>query len=363
MENTLWSDILAQKTNLGNVVRHLYTGERACVEAAATALRDQKPILFVGVASAAYSSMPAESYFRRHGRFASVLCASEALYSTPAQLEGAHVVVNSRSGETAEVVKLARLLHDRGIPFVAITNEPDSTVARLATYLIWAKTHKDHLVSINVVTGMMTAALVLASAVVGKMDALREDLEQLADAMSAAVETSIECSSGLLAFFAGCRPLHLLYRGAYEGSAKCARLVLEEVARTPSVPLGAAEFRQGPNEVIDEEFGAVVFLGRGERATLNLSLCHEIVQCGGRVAVITADSDTGMNVHDRMLVISLPAVAEDLMPVLAVVPLQLLAYRLAEAQGYEPGDVRYIAKVILSEHGVPNAPQAAVEEA
>ena len=356
MGNSLWSDILVQKKNLGNVVRHLYSGGRPRVEASAAALRDERPILFVGVASAAYSSMPAESYLRRHGRFASVLCASEALYSTPAQLEGAHVVVNSRSGETVEAVKLAQLLRDRNIPFIAITNESDSTVARIATYVICANTHKDHLVSINVVTGMMTAALVLASAVVGKMDALHEDLEKLTAAMSEAVETSIACSSHLRDFFSGCRPLHLLYRGAYEGSAKCGRLVLEEVARVPSVPLGAAEFRQGPNEVIDERFAAVVFLGRGARAKLNLSLCHEIVQCGGRVAVIADDPETGMTEHDRMLVVRLPAVEEDLMPVLAVMPLQLLAYRLAEAQGYEPGEVQYISKVILSEHGVPNVP-------
>ena len=355
MENSLWSDILAQKENLRNVVRHLYSTERGPIERAAAALRDQKPILFVGVASAAYSSMPAESYLRRHGRFSSVLCASEALYSTPSQLEHAHVVVNSRSGETVEVVKLAHMLQDRGIPFVAMTNEPDSTVARLATHVIWANTHKDDLVSINVVTGMMTAALVLASAIVGTLDSLRDDLDELADSMSAAVDTSIDCSSRMREFLAGIRPLHLLYRGAHEGTAKCGRLVLEEVARTPSVPLGAAEFRQGPNEVINDMFGAIVFPARGVKAELNASLCREILQCGGRVVLITDDPDTGpTDQSDRMMTVRVPRVAEDLTPVVAVIPLQLLAYRLAEAQQFEPGEVQYISKVILSEHGVPN---------
>ena len=48
------------------------------------------------------------------------------------------------------------------------------------------------------------------------------------------------------------RPIHLLYRGVTSGAVYCAQLALEEVARFPSVPLEAAEFRQGPNEVVVE---------------------------------------------------------------------------------------------------------------
>ncbi len=354
MENSLWSDILMQRSNLPSVVRHLSTTERESIDEAAAFIRNDRPIALIGVASAAYACMPAEAYLGRRGRYASVMCASEALYSTPQRLAAANVVINSRSGETVEVVKLGRYLRDHDIPFVAITNEPESTLATLATHVIRARTHKDDLVSINVVTGMMTATLALAAAVAGELDDLQPHFEHLAAAMSQCVDTSAAHGSQMLDVFADVRPVHLLYRGGFRGSAYCGRLVLEEVARTPGVTLGAAEFRQGPNEVIDGRFGAVVFVGDGEQGDLNRALCREIADCGGRVMAITADTSSGFAADDRTMVVRLPRVQEFLMPVLAVVPLQVLAYRLAEAQGYSPGAVQFISKVIVREAGIPN---------
>jgi fructoselysine-6-P-deglycase FrlB-like protein len=52
---------------------------------------------------------------------------------------------------------------------------------------------------------------------------------------------------------------------------------------------------------------------------------------------------------------AIPNVPDELISVLAVVPAQVLAYKLAEAQGYQPGTTRYITKVILAEQGIPNA--------
>ena len=62
---------------------------------------------------------------------------------------------------------------------------------------------------------------------------------------------------------------------------------------------------------------------------------------------------SGIKNGERMRVFPLPGFHDALRPVLEIVPVQALAYRLAEAQGYEPGDVRYISKVILSEEGIP----------
>jgi fructoselysine-6-P-deglycase FrlB-like protein len=55
-----------------------------------------------------------------------------------------------------------------------------------------------------------------------------------------------------------------------------------------------------------------------------------------------------------LLAFPLPALPDALRAVLEVVPIQLLAYGLAQAQGYAPGQVRYITKVIRNEAGIPN---------
>ena len=341
--NKLWNDILVQPQNLATVVKHLYGPERQRLETTARFLANDRPIIFTGVASAAYLCHPAETYLNAHGRLASVVYGADALYTHLPALKSANVVLNTRSGETAEIVRLAHALVERGIPFVTITNEPESTAARLATHILWTNTHKDDLVSINVVTGMMTATLVLGAAVLEGSEARRDSLESLPDQMDSILAESIQRGDEICRMFAKFRPIHLLYRGALKGAAYNARLVLEEAARTPGVPVEAAEFRQGPNEVVDERFGALVFVPNGQPGSLTRSLVTDVRRSGGRALTIGQSSD-----------ISIANVPDELLSILAVIPAQILAYKLAEAQGYEPGTTRYITKVITAEEGIPN---------
>jgi glutamine---fructose-6-phosphate transaminase (isomerizing) len=353
MENKLWADIQAQGANLTAVVEHLYSTERGPVEAAGAFVRNERPLALIGVASAQYLCKTTVNYLNQHGRPASDWCAGEAVYSMLPALRSSNVIINSRSGETAEVVKLCQLLAAEDIPYVLITNEQGSTAARLARHVIWANTRKDELVSINVVSGMMLATLALAAAVVGELDALRPKAEQLARVMAEVVQRASQQAAEIGRFFAGVRPIYLLYRGASSGAAYCGRLVLEEVARQPAIAIGAAEFRQGANEVIDERFGAVLFIPGGKQGELNLKLAADIQNSGGRVLLVGQVNApvTGRPTELLFPILDLP---DTLSPVVEVVPVQLLAYELARAQGYEPGQVRFISKVILSEEGIPN---------
>ncbi len=344
LPNPLWSDILAQPANLDAVVQHLYGAERARLEAAADFLRNERPIALIGVASAAYLCHPAETYLCARGRFASVLYAADALYTHLPALQNANVVINTRSGETAEIVRLGQALRQRGIPFMAITNEPQSTLAQMADHILWCNTRKDDLVSINVVSGMMTATLALAAAALGELDQMQPVFAALPSQMELTLEQALRRAADLYASFAATRPIHLLYRGALKGAAYNSRLVLEEIARTPAAPIEAAEFRQGPNEVVDERFGAVIFAPAGKPGALNLALAGDLRRSGGTVWTV------GPGEAD----FALPAAPDAFLPVLALPPLQVLAYHLAQAQGYVPGQARYITKVILSEQGIPN---------
>ncbi len=351
MQNLLWNDIQHQPANLKYVIHHLYGSERSRLEAAAAFLRNDRPIFMLGVASAAYLCMPAEMYLLQHGRSASVWCASDAFYSLLPTLRNANVVINSRSGETAEVIKLAQALVENDIPFVTVTNEPDSTLAKLSDLIVWSDTHKDDLVSINVVTGMMITMLALAAAVVGRLDDERDDMLRCAEQMTEVVARASQAADEILGLFQGYRPIYLLYRGNDKGAAFCGRLVMEEVSRMPGIPLECAEFRQGPNEVIDERFAAVLFVPSGKQGELNLSLAGDILHSGGRVLLV---GETQPFHQPGAITFCIADQPDHLRPVLNVVPLQVLAYKLAEAQGYQPGQVRYISKIILTEEGIPN---------
>ncbi len=351
--NPLWMDIQAQGSNLRHVIDHLYAAEHQRLKEAVKFLQNDKPVAFIGMGSAAYLCMPAEAYLGQHGRFASVIYGSDALYSLLPALKNLNVVINTRSGKTVELVKLSQALVEAKIPFLAITNEPDSPVARNATHILWSNTRKDDLVSINVVTAMMTTTLILAAEALGQSEMLRPALDRLADALDETVSRASQQADEIANIFEAVRPLYLLYRGASKGSAYCGRLVLEEVARRPAVPIEAGEFRQGPIEVADDYFGAIVFVPEGDLGQLTVALIRNIRSSGGRVmAVSRAESvaDGALSVP----VFLVPGLPAHFRPVIEVVPAQILAYRLAERQGYKPGTVRYLPKVITSEMDIPH---------
>lgn len=349
--NILWEDILAQPENCKTVISHLLGAERSRLERAAQAINHHKPVAFIGVGSAAYLCMPSEVYLGQNGVPASVYYAPEALYNLLPSLAKCNVILNTRSGETVEIVKLAQALHAQKIPFITITNEPESSTAALSSHIVWSNSRKDDLVSINIVTSMMLTTLMLSAAALGTLDTMIPDIQTLPDLMQDVITRSASLSKTYCARFDSARPLYLIYRSTLKGAAFNGRLVLEEIGRTPGIAFEAGDFRQGPNEVIDDRFSAVVFIPSGKQGELNLSLAEDILDSGGTVMVI---GNIGNWSDPRACIFPINNVSDFLLPVLAVIPLQVLAYHLAENQGYEPGTVRYISKIILTEEGIPN---------
>lgn len=350
MPTALWDDIQAQSQNIQQVIDHLYGPEYNNLKNAAAFVQPGKPIVFIGMTSAAYLCHPAEHYLCSQGRLATVMQASDALYSLLPALQGANVIINSRSGETAEIIKLAEALHYNQVPFLAVTNEPGSTLAGYASRVLWTHSRKDDLVSINIITAMMTATLVLAAEIMGKSVEIQQALKRLPGWVEGAVETAWAQADTLLAWFRDTNPIYLLHRGASRGAANCARLVLEEVGRRPAIAMEAGEFRQGPIEVVDQNFGAVIYVAEGPTGELNCRLADDVQLQDGRVYVV---GNGVLCSHDHAQQFPVSTEAGIFQSVLEVIPSQILAYKLAEAQGWEPGSVRYISKIITTESGIP----------
>ena len=351
MSNALVNDINAQSENLKQVIDHLYGSEFANLQAAREFLANEKPIVFIGMTSAAYLCHPAEHFLSSHGRLAMVMQASDALYSQLPALRSANVVINSRSGKTVEIVKLSEALRQENIPFLAITNELESPLAEMADHILWTNSYQDDLVSINIITAMMTATLILAAETLGISNQIKPALTRLPTLMDVAVDTAWQQADDLLALFQDVSPIYLLHRGASKGAANCARLVIEEVARRPAIAMESGEFRQGPIEVVESGFGAMIYIPSGAAGQLNCHLADDITLNGGGVYVI---GDGSICTREHAGRFSIAPEAGIFQSVLEVVPSQILAYQLAQSQGWEPGVVRYISKVITTETGIPS---------
>jgi glucosamine 6-phosphate synthetase-like amidotransferase/phosphosugar isomerase protein len=94
----------------------------------------------------------------------------------------------------------------------------------------------------------------------------------------------------------------------------------------------------------------MMFEGNSETAHLNFRLAQELLQQGGKIVWIGSTHLPGATN------IPLPNLPEHILPLLEIIPTQVLAYDLALFDGIEPGQVQHIQRVITSEHGIMSQP-------
>lgn len=345
---SVWNDILAQVDNLQQVVNKISTTTQPVLTQAAKLLQNKDRIIFTGVGSGLNATIPAYSYLMAKGVPAQTIDTTEAIYDMLPGFKNAGLVLNTRSGETAELVKLAQFARQAGIAVVAVTNELTSSVALLAEVSIPTHSRWDDLVVVSAYGGMLATELALAAQITGEFPAMLSGLSAAAQASGEVLARVIEKRGELLDLFKNVRPIYLLGRGASIATTLGGELVLEEMSRRPAVAMATGLFRQGPLEVVDENFRAFCFAGTGERARLSANLVVELQSRGAKFAWVGPDRIEGA------LNINLPDLPPYILPLLEIIPTHVLAYDLARHAGFEPGTVRYIQKVITSETGIPN---------
>jgi glucosamine--fructose-6-phosphate aminotransferase (isomerizing) len=334
-ESPLLLDILGQAESTRDVIERQSSGG---LEGPAQAIRAASHVIFAGMGSSLYASYPAAHLLIERGIRASVIDAAELLYyQMPLCGQGCTVVLVSRSGETVEVLKLLRAIQGSGARTVGVTNEPDSTLTRETDLPVIVGSRRDQLVAIQSYTGT-AAALVMLAFAAGNASAadIRRHAEMLPQSVSGLVKAMP--FPGPMDALVQARAVYLLGRGPSFGSAREGALLFNEAARTPSVAMTAAEFRHGPVEVIDEHFFGFVFASQPPTAALDRQLAADITAGGGH-AVIASDLACCDAVH--------PAYA----PVLEIIPVQIAAWRLAEAKGIAPGKFRFAPLVTSTEAG------------
>ena len=106
-----------------------------------------------------------------------------------------------------------------------------------------------------------------------------------------------------------------------------------------------AAFRHGPFELAGPGLGAVVVATEPETRSLDLGLAADLVRTGAAVVVVSSEGD----VPEGALGVRIPPVDRLLSPAVSIVPIQLLAWRLANARGRIPGVYTRVSKVTTRE--------------
>jgi glutamine---fructose-6-phosphate transaminase (isomerizing) len=290
--------------------------------------------------------------------------ASEYRYRDPIAGPNTLGLLITQSGETADTLAAQREMKALGSKTVAICNVVGAMVAREAHGAIYTHAGPEiGVASTKAFTSQLTALFLLAlklGQVRGHLDKtqsvkLIEELSRIPVKIEEALRgCSTQCEE-LAKEFSTARDFLYLGRGIHFPIALEGALKLKEISYIHAEGYPAGEMKHGPNALIDETLPVVVLATRDERDPASklryektLSNIQEVTARSGRVIAIATEGDTtigGLVEH----VIAIPPAPELLVPLIEIVPLQLLAYYIAERRGCDVDQPRNLAKSVTVE--------------
>ena len=282
--------------------------------------------------------------------------ASEFRYRNPVVTEDDVVIAISQSGETADTLAAIQLAKSKGAFIYGICNAIGSSIARATdtgTYIhvgpeIGVASTKAFTGQVTVLT-MFALALADAKGTIDR-DVYLETVQQLSriPEMICEVLKTNEQVADLARTFTYARNFLYLGRGFSYPVALEGALKLKEISYIHAEGYPAAEMKHGPIALIDSDMPVVVVATRTALYEKVLSNIQEIRARKGRViALVTKGDDTIARIADE--VIELPDVMESLEPLVATIPLQLLAYHIAVCKGKDVDQPRNLAKSVTVE--------------
>jgi glucosamine--fructose-6-phosphate aminotransferase (isomerizing) len=304
-------------------------------------------VVLTGMGSSYFASYPACIYLNRHGLPAVMVEASELLhYYQELISDRVLVVLASQSGETVEV---KRLLDEVGVRthVISVTNHAENHVARSSDLPLLLYAGQEKGPASKTYTSTMGVLLLCAMALTSSMDKRKvRELFAAVESMEGFLKRWEESIDHLTAFLDPVDCLALLGRGPSLGSAMAGSLILKEAAKVQAEGISAGQFRHGPLEVASSGFGAVVFAQKGRTRDINLRIAQDIAKFGGKAVIVGGGEELQ---GGKILNLRLPVLEELYSPLVEIVPIQLLSWRLAIEKGLQPGTFDQAGKVTLHE--------------
>lgn len=282
--------------------------------------------------------------------------ASEFRYRNPVVTKDDVVIAISQSGETADTLAAVQLAKSKGAFIYGICNAIGSSIPRATdtgTYIhvgpeIGVASTKAFTGQVTVLT-MFALALAEAKGTVKREDylAIVKGLSQIPEMITKVLESN-EKVADLARTFTYARNFLYLGRGFSYPVALEGALKLKEISYIHAEGYPAAEMKHGPIALIDSDMPVVVVATHTALYEKVLSNIQEIKARKGRViALVTEGDETIAKIADE--VIELPDVMECLEPLVATIPLQLLAYHIAVCKGKDVDQPRNLAKSVTVE--------------
>jgi glutamine---fructose-6-phosphate transaminase (isomerizing) len=283
--------------------------------------------------------------------------ASEWRYRNPVLSKDTLVIGISQSGETADTIAAMRLARENGARTLAITNLMGTQITREADAVLYTRCGLEVGVA---ATKTFTAQVALLSLIALKLAQIRRTLP--ADEIEFILEELYDLPQKMEQFLDGDHPIDeiaqryfdkpfFLYLGRHIGLpvALEGALKLKEISYIPTDAYSAGEMKHGPIALLDEDT-PVVCVAIDQKVVYEkvVSNIQEVRARGAHVIAIATDGNEDIQ-HHADDVVYIPRTPAFLQAVLAVLPLQLLAYRIARLRGLNVDQPRNLAKTVTVE--------------
>ncbi|HJE39349.1 MAG: glutamine--fructose-6-phosphate transaminase (isomerizing) [Candidatus Amulumruptor caecigallinarius] len=282
--------------------------------------------------------------------------ASEFRYSNPVLNTNDIVIAISQSGETADTLAAIKLARSKGAMVYGVVNAVGSSIAResdTGTYIHVGP--EIGVASTKAFTGQVTVLAMMALAIGQLRGTLsKEDTAVIASSIQKLpdyIEETLKLDPLIKELSQTYTYVHnFLYLGrgynyptALEGALK-----LKEISYIHAEGYPAAEMKHGPIALIDRELPTVVIAPHDDLYEKVISNIQQVKARGGEViAIVTRGDKTISGIADH--IIEMPKVIEQLSPIVAAIPLQLLAYHIAIKKGCNVDMPRNLAKSVTVE--------------
>jgi glucosamine--fructose-6-phosphate aminotransferase (isomerizing) len=282
--------------------------------------------------------------------------ASEVRYREPVFGPNDLIVAVSQSGETADTLAAVKAAQSSGAKVLALCNVLDSAIPRCADGSLYTHAGPEiGVASTKCFTAQLAALLLLAVHLGRARGTLSEDrarnILQALVGVSGGMRTVLEQSHRVLAIarrYHTSRDMLFLGRGLGYPIALEGALKLKEIAYIHAEGYAAGEMKHGPIALIDEAMPVVVVAVRDSHYEKTLSNLEEVRARDGQIVAIATEGDKQIE-RVAQQVVWIPAVDDAVTPLLTVVPLQLLAYYIADLKGTDVDQPRNLAKTVTVE--------------
>ena len=289
--------------------------------------------------------------------------ASEFRYRNPVILPDTLFIFITQSGETADTISAQRLVRELGAKILTITNVVGSMTTRIADGVLYTRAGPEIGVASTKAFTTQLVCLYLLALHLGKLrgtiaDAeirrMLEDVKALPHKMEEVLSCakSVEKIARLLFRF---DDFLFLARGVHFPIALEGALKLKELSYIHAEGYPAGEMKHGPNALIDEDL-PVVFIATYDAAYPDsrtryekvLNNVKEVKSRDGILVSLGLEGDTDLRENSDQYIV-IPQTNEFLLPILETIPLQLLAYHIADRRGCDVDQPRNLAKSVTVE--------------